>query len=83
MDKPFYVYLIKSISHGHLYVGMTQDVEKRILEHNRGKSTYTKSFMPWELIYTEKLGTRVEARKREKYLKSTAGKNYLRKKGVI
>jgi putative endonuclease len=61
MDKPFYVYVIKSVSHGNLYVGMTQNIENRLLEHNRGKSTYTKSFMPWELIYTENIGTRIKA----------------------
>ena len=83
MDKPFFVYVIKSVSHGNLYVGMTQNIENRLLEHNRGKSTYTKSFMPWKLIYFEGLNSRLEARAREKYLKTTTGKNFLRKNNCI
>jgi putative endonuclease len=62
---------------------MAQDVQERLKEHNAGKSTYTKSFIPWKLIYSEEVGEAPLARKREKYLKSTAGKNFLRKQGVI
>jgi putative endonuclease len=81
--KHYFVYLIQSELNGSFYVGMSQDIEARLKEHNAGKSTYTKSFVPWKLIYSEEIGEAPLARKREKYLKSTAGKNFLRKQGVI
>jgi putative endonuclease len=79
----YYVYFLRSIKDGSTYVGMAQDVLIRLAEHNRGKSKYTKAHMPYELLYQEGPYDTLEARKREKYLKSTAGKNYLRKIGVI
>ena len=83
MDKTYYVYVLRSMMDATLYVGMSEDVVKRLDEHNRGKSQFTKAHQPWELIYSELVGTRELARKREKYYKSTAGKNYLRKHGFI
>ncbi len=77
------VYLIQSELNQSYYVGMAIDVHLRLKEHNAGKSKYTKAFMPWRLIYFEEIGDASEARKREKYLKSTAGKNFLRKNGII
>ncbi len=80
----YFVYVLESVSFPHkYYVGMSKDVSLRLKEHNRGKSKYTKSFMPWRLIYEEFAGDSIAARKLEKYYKSTAGKNKLRKKGVI
>jgi len=79
----YYVYFLRSDKDGTTYVGMAKDVEVRLAEHNRGKSTYTKGHMPYQLIYEEGPYESVEARKREEYLKSTAGKNYLRKIGVL
>jgi putative endonuclease len=81
--KHYSVYVIQSEFNRSFYVGMAQDVQERLKEHNAGKSTYTKSFIPWKLIYSEEVGEAPLARKREKYLKSTAGKNFLRKQGVI
>jgi len=79
----FYVYFLRSDKDGTTYVGMARDVQVRLDEHNRGKSTYTKGHLPYQLIYQEGPYESVEARKREKYLKSTTGKNYLRKIGII
>lgn len=81
--KHYSVYVIQSEVNGSFYVGMAQDIAVRLKEHNDRKSTYTKSFVPWRLIYFEEVGETSLARKREKYLKSTAGKNFLRKQGVI
>ncbi len=83
MDKTYYVYVLRSLMDATLYVGMSEDVVKRLDEHNRGKSQFTKAHQPWDLIYSELVGTRELARKREKYYKSTVGKNYLRKHGFI
>jgi len=76
------VYLLQSEKDGTYYVGMAKDVVERLKEHNRGKSKYTKSRMPWVLIYTEAYSDWSEARKREKYFKSSSGKAWLRKQGI-
>ena len=58
---------------------MTEDLDNRLREHNAGKSKYTATFKPWKVIYTENAENFILARKREIYLKSTAGKNFIRK----
>jgi len=74
----YFVYAIKSKKDGRIYVGLSSNVERRILEHNAGYVFSTKGYRPWNLIYKEKLLTRKEARIREKYLKSGAGKEFLK-----
>lgn len=47
----FYVYHIKSLRHPkQKYVGITEDLRKRMAEHNSGQSTHTAKFVPWELV---------------------------------
>ena len=75
----FFVYVIKSRIDGRLYKGLTSDLERRILEHNRGRTRSTKSYMPWDLVYFEKYASRLAAREREKYFKSGAGRAFLEK----
>ena len=74
----YYVYAIKSTTRNYIYAGLTNDWERRLKEHNNGFSTATKPYRPFELLLLEELGTRVEARRREKYLKSGVGKEYLK-----
>jgi putative endonuclease len=74
----FYVYAISSLAHNYIYLGLTQDVEERIKTHNGGRERTTKFYKPFELIFSEVCETRVEARFREKYWKSGAGKEKLR-----
>ena len=73
------VYAIKSEVDGRIYVGFTSNLERRIKEHNSGKTKSTKGFRPWNLIYFEKVEGRKEARLREKYYKSGIGKEFLKK----
>ncbi len=73
------VYAISSIERNYIYVGMTQNIYARLYRHNSGYERTTKPYAPFKLIYTESCETRHEARKREKYLKSGCGKEYLRK----
>lgn len=75
----WFVYVLQSEIDSTFYVGMSQDVKKRLIEHNSGKSKYTSGHRPWKLIYFEEAGTSIDARKREKYFKSAAGKRYLHK----
>jgi putative endonuclease len=76
----YYVYVLRSISWGKLYKGFCSDLEKRLSEHNSGKTTSTKPFIPWKIAYYEEFLSIDEAIAREKYLKSSAGRRYLKKK---
>jgi putative endonuclease len=74
----YFVYAIQSAKDGRIYVGMCADISARLKEHNAGKTKSTKGFKPWKLIYKEELPNRIEARKREIYLKSGIGKEFLK-----
>ena len=72
------VYVIKSQVHHRFYVGMSEDVNRRLKEHNNGKTKSTKGFAPWEIVFIEEYQTRAEARKREKWLKSGIGIEFIK-----
>ncbi|MEP2239944.1 MAG: GIY-YIG nuclease family protein [Maribacter sp.] len=72
------MYILRSEADGRLYKGMTNNLRKRIEEHNSGKNKSTKGFLPWVLVYNEEFETRIEARVREKYFKSGIGRAYLK-----
>nr|WP_299384610.1 GIY-YIG nuclease family protein [Allomuricauda sp.] len=72
----FYVYVLYSTGCHRYYVGMTTNIERRLAEHNHGKTRSTKSFIPWTVVHRESFKTRLEARQREKYLKSAAGRRW-------
>jgi len=74
----FFVYAIRSLTRNYIYVGLSNDYERRIREHNDGYERTTKPYRPFELILIEEFSTRPEARQREKYLKSGVGKAYLK-----
>lgn len=73
-----WVYVLKSLKDGFLYIGISENPERRLLEHNLGMTKSTKSRKPFRIIYTEKVIDRIEARKREKYLKSGFGREFLK-----
>ena len=73
----YIVYAIKSLGHKYMYVGLTSDLEARLLRHNSGFEKTTKPYRPFELVYTEEAETRIQAREREKYFKSSTGKRFL------
>jgi len=73
------VYVIESLSDYTWYTGMAKNALHRLAEHNSGKNRFTKGHLPWKIIYTELHPDWETARKREKYLKSSAGKIWVRK----
>jgi len=79
IEDNFYVYAIFSQVDNRIYVGMSQNVSGRIQQHNAGKVTSTKHFVPWVLFFTQYAGSATEARLLEKYFKSATGKRKLRK----
>ena len=76
----FYIYVLESLKNKNLYFGYTSDLKKRLKEHNSGKNFSTKPFMPWNLIYYEACIEEDDATRREKYLKTMWGNNYLNKR---
>jgi putative endonuclease len=74
----YYTYILRNMKNGQWYTGYTNDLRKRVAEHGSGKSKYTKHRGPYELIYYEACRNEDDAFAREKYLKSTVGKRYVR-----
>lgn len=76
----FYVYILQSRINHKLYKGSTEDLRKRLKEHNAGKSKSTKSGKPWQLIYYEAYLDKTLARKTEIFYKTGQGRRQLKKK---
>lgn len=74
----WYVYILKSSKYDQWYTGVTNDLRRRVSEHNSGKSTYTRHRGPYKLLYYEASFDEKDAKAREKYLKSGVGKRYLK-----
>ena len=74
----YYTYAIKSRERNYIYVGLTSNPDRRIAEHNNERERTTRSYAPFETIIIEQYQTRLEARKREKYLKSGIGKEFMK-----
>jgi putative endonuclease len=62
--RMFTVYAIESLERNYIYVGLTNNLDRRLDEHNRGKNKTTKPYKPFRLIYSEQFDTRLEARQR-------------------
>ncbi len=75
----FFVYVLQD-EKGSFYKGMTTDVMRRFREHISGKTKTTKHMQGLKIVYTEEVLSRDTARKRELYLKSAAGRKFLKKK---
>ena len=73
----FWVYVLE-LTNGKRYVGHTNNLERRIHEHKKGRSTYTSKYKINKLIYYEKHNSRSQAMKREKFLKSGNGRQWLK-----
>ncbi|MCU0457275.1 MAG: GIY-YIG nuclease family protein [Bacteroidales bacterium] len=74
----FSVYILYSESSDRYYVGYTNDLERRISEHNRKKGKFTDAGIPWHLVFSESFNTKREAMKREKYIKSRKSKDFIK-----
>jgi len=74
----YYVYILH-LSNNQLYTGFTNDLERRIREHKSGKSEYTSRVYGIRLIHYECYQLKSDALRREKFLKTTEGKELLRK----
>lgn len=76
----YFVYVLKSLRDKQYYYGQTQDIERRLDNHNKGLVKSTKSRRPFILVYFEIVVTRKEALKKERFFKSGIGRMYLKTK---
>lgn len=75
----YYVYVLQSVRTENLYIGYTIDLRKRLQEHNRGMNFSTKPYIPWKLIHYEAYRNERDAKRREKYLKTSQGSRLLKR----
>ena len=77
----YYVYSIQSKNNSaRYYVGFTTDINKRLAEHNSGKSIHTNKFLPWTLVSYTAFMDKVRAEKFEAYLKTASGRAFANKR---
>jgi putative endonuclease len=75
----FCVYILKSNKKtDQIYIGYTVNLKKRITEHNQGLSPSTKPYRPWRPIFCEIYINKQDAKRREKYLKTTKGRKAIK-----
>jgi putative endonuclease len=79
----FYTYILYSEKSNKHYYGSTNNLNNRLVEHNKGKVKFTKSLRPWTLKYFEEYQTRSEAYQREMFFKSIDGRNWLKANKII
>jgi putative endonuclease len=73
----FYTYILYSGKLEKYYIGSTNDLYRRLDDHNRGKTSYAKTGMPWVLKYTESFDTRQKAVQRELEIKRRKDRKYI------
>jgi putative endonuclease len=74
----YHVYAITSLHRKYTYIGLTNNPERRINQHNQGYNRTTKPYRPFKLILLESFPTREMARAREKILKTGVGREFLK-----
>jgi len=75
----YFVYILQSLRDKKLYVGYTDNVKRRIEEHNKGRVSITKNRRPFKLIYVEGYLNQQDATSREKCFKTGWGRTYVKK----
>jgi len=77
-EKLFSVYVLTDAGNQRIYIGQTSNLEQRLVEHNTRTKRYTSSRGPWKVLFQETYPTRHEAIMRERQLKSSRGRYYIR-----
>ena len=76
----FYVYILQSIdTPEHFYVGYTDDLKRRLKQHNSGNSIYTNKFKPWRLQGYIAFSAEEKAKRFESFLKTGNGRSFQKK----
>lgn len=74
----YYVYILKSVRDGKLYIGYSANLKKRFSEHQKGLVRSTKPRRPFELVFYEAYKSRFDDKRREKYFKTDKGKTTIK-----
>ena len=75
--QDFFTYIIYSQKLDKFYIGSTNDLERRLADHNRGKTSFAKNGLPWVLKYFERFPERALAVKRELEIKRKKNRKYI------
>ena len=76
----YYVYILQSLSHPERYYsGFTQDLKRRLAEHNAGESLHTNKYLPWRLKTYIGFDSQDKALHFEAYLKTGSGRTFVKK----
>ena len=78
----YYVYILRSSKSGILYYGYTDNLKRRLKEHNDGLSKFTKGHLPWALVFYAAFMDKQTAKDFERYIKSGSGKAFAYKRLV-
>jgi putative endonuclease len=73
----YYTYILYSETLKKCYTGQTEDLNRRIEEHNTGMTAFMKRGIPWTIFYSQKFSTRSEALILEKKIKKRGAKRFL------
>lgn len=74
----YYLYVLKSVKSGDIYIGCSDDLRSRFKAHNEGKVFSTKAYKPWIIVYYEAYKDKRDATKRERQLKNHRAKEDLK-----
>ena len=73
----FYTYVLESLKDGNRYIGYSNNLRRRLEEHEKGLNFSTKFRLPFKLIYYEASLNQNDAKRRERYLKTSLGRTFL------
>lgn len=77
-NNMYYVYVLLSKKDGNFYIGYTANLKERVKMHNKGQITSIKNRLPFELVYFEASFNQKDSLTRERYLKTTYGRRYIK-----
>jgi len=73
----YYTYILYSKSLQKYYTGQTENISRRLEEHNRGKTSFMKSGIPWIIVFSKEFSTRSEAMALEKQIKKRGASRFI------
>ena len=74
----YYTYIIESITNQRWYIGHTNDIDRRLSEHNSGQNKSTKGKGPWKLIFLKRFDSNLDANRFELRLKRFRNKKFIK-----
>jgi putative endonuclease len=80
LTKIYWIYVLESLKGGKRYIGYSPYIKERLIKHNKGEVVSTRYRRPLRLIYLEGYSNEDDAKRREKYLKTTGGRRFLAKR---